>query len=132
MVASPEMTGIVMTLIVMVAVKFTGGQVPPGETAVIVYTTFCVGLAKLLVNVCESGIPLPFDSPVTLGLSTTVHEKVVPLGIIVVGGALTGLMEKLVPLQMVCVKFGITIAGITVTVTVNGAPEQPLTVGVTV
>ena len=56
----------------------------------------------------------------------------VPLGIIVVGGALVGLIVKLVPLQMVWVKFGITIAGTTVTVTVKGAPEHPLAVGITV
>jgi hypothetical protein len=83
-------------------------------------------------KVCDNGKPVPLDSPVTLGLSTTVHAKVVPAGIIVVGGALVGLIVNVPPLQIVWVKFGTTIAGITVTATVKGAPWHPLTVGVTV
>ena len=76
----------------------------------------------MVVKVCESGKPEPLDSPVTFGLSTTVHVKVVPLGMIVVGGALLGFTVKVPPLQIMGEKFGITTAGITVTVRVKGAP----------
>ena len=59
----------------------------------------------------------------------------VPVGTIVVGAALAGITVNAEPLQMVVVWFGITGVGLTVTVSVNGAPPQlpasPL-VGVTV
>ena len=47
-----------------------------------------------------------------------------PLGTIVVGALLTGVIVKAVPPHIVAVCAGITGVGLTVTVTVNVAPTQ--------
>lgn len=71
-------------------------------------------------------MPVPIVSPVTFGLSITVHEYVVPKGIMELGGTLVRLTIKVLPLQIVWFKLGIIKAGTTVTVTVKGPPNNHL------
>ena len=72
----------------------------------------------------------PVIPPVTEG---TPQLYVVPAGIIVVGGALTGVTVKVISLHTDAVCAGSNGFGLTVTVTVNGEPGQfPPTEGVTV
>ena len=62
------------------------------------------------------------------------HENVVPVGTITLGGLLTGMVSKVIPLHMVKFWFGIKGSGFTRIVTMKGVPVQlPCTpeVGVT-
>ena len=97
---------------------------------VTVYTT-CSELIVVLVSVwLIADCDVPFASPVIFALSTNVQEYVVFEGTISV--PFEGVTVNPVPLQVFAVVLAIVGIGFTVTVTVNGVPEQEPAVGVTV
>ena len=104
-------------------VNVTGIPEHPLEVGVIVYTAV-PPVPAVTVKVWAILLPLPSEAPDT-PVCTTVQLKVVP-------GMLLNATEVVLPEQIVCEDGAIAGVGLTVTVTVTGAPLQPLRDGVTV